>query len=149
MISTITKIEYLEMYSIVGIALEVHKCLGRGLEEAIYQEALEFELNNQSIRYEAQKPLHMYYKGHQLTKQYIADLICNDGIMVELKAVEHISSEHRAQLMNYMRITKIRRGLLINFGERSLRAERYIYQDETDDFALINKLNLKKYVTTE
>lgn len=149
MFSKISREEYLEMYAVVGAALEVHRCLGRGLEEAIYQEALELELKEMDIKFDAQKKLHMYYKNHELNKVYMAVLICFDGIMVELKAVDHVISEHRAQLMNYMRITKIRRGLLINFGEKSLRAERYIYQDETDDFALINELNLKKYVTTE
>ena len=148
MVSKISREEYLEMYAVVGAALEVHKCLGRGLEEAIYQEALELELKELNIRHEAQKTLHMYYKNHVLNKVYMADLICFDGIMVELKAVDNVISEHRAQLMNYMRITKIKRGLLINFGEKSLRVERYIYQDDSDDFALLNESNLKKYITT-
>jgi len=149
MVSRITKSQYLEMYSVVGAALEVHKSLGRGLEEAIYQEAFEFELKTEQIRYEAQKALHTYYKGHQLKKIYQADLICFDGIMVEIKAVDNICSEHRAQLLNYMRITKIKRGILINFGEKSLRVERYVYQEDSDDFALINESNLKVYVKAD
>ncbi len=136
----------MQMYYIIGAALEVHNNLGRGLEEALYQEALLIELTERDIRFESQKLLQTYYKGHTLKKEYYADLICYDSVMVELKAVGSLSSEHRTQLLNYMRITKIKRGLLINFGEKSLRVERYIYQDDSDDFALLTERNLKMYV---
>ena len=116
----ISEAEYLQIYDVVGAALEVHNHLGRGLEEAIYQEAMEMELNDRKIEFDRQKVLNTYYKGRVLKKIYVADLYIN-GIMVELKACGNIDSEHRAQLMNYMRITKTIRGLLINFGERSLR----------------------------
>lgn len=146
MISTISKNEYMQMYQIVGAALEVHNNLGRGLEEALYQEALQIELTERGIRFEPQRLLQTYYKGHALKKEYYADLVCFDSVMVELKAVTSICSEHRTQLLNYMRITKIKRGLLINFCEKSLRVERFIYQDDSDDFVLLTERNLKMYV---
>ncbi len=132
----------MQMYHVIGSALEVHKQLGRGMEELIYQEALELELTEQQIPFEPQKILHTWYKGKQMEKIYQADLYCYNGIMVELKSVAQLHSEHRAQLMNYMRITKTIRGLLINFGEKSLRVERYVYQHDTDDFALLSEANL-------
>lgn len=141
----ISKDEYMEMYEIIGAAIEVHNCLGRGMEEAIYQEALEIELAERKIPFEREKRLNTYYKGQQLEKYYIADFYSND-IMIELKSVSEICSDHRAQLFNYMRITKTQRGILINFGERSLRAERYIYQKDTDDFALLSEKNLSRYI---
>lgn len=141
----ITKDEYLLMYDFIGAAQEVHKCLGRAMEEAIYQESLEIELNNRDIQFEPQKPLHTYYKGVELKKFYVADFYSN-GMIVEIKSVDELCSEHRAQLMNYMRITNSRYGILINFGNRSLRVERYIFQTTTDDFVLLTKDNLHEYV---
>lgn len=143
--TTISRDEYMHIYNIVGIAQEIHVNLGRGLEEAIYQEVFEIELKSNNINYERQKPLHTYYKGKMLSKVYIADLYC-DGVVIELKSVSAISSEHRLQLMNYMRIAKVVKGLLINFGEKSLRVERYVYQEDSDDFVLLSKKNLSLYV---
>lgn len=144
--TTISRDEYMQMYDFIGAAYEVHKSLGRGMEEAIYQEALELELLDRNILFEREKILATYYKGRKLDKFYVADFISN-GIVVELKSVTKLCSEHRAQLMNYMRITKNTRGLLINFGERSLRVERYIYQYYTDDFILLSEHNLCEYVS--
>ena len=94
---------------------------------------------------EREKPLNIYYKDKLMKKFYVADFYYND-IIVELKAVDKLNSEHRAQLFNYMRISNIERGLLINFGERSLRAERYLYLPEDDDFVLLTKTNYKDYI---
>ena len=145
MISTISKEEYIHIYNIVGACYEVHDIVGRGLTEAIYQELLEIELNMRGIEYEREKKLIMKYKGIELKKEYYADFICKD-VIIELKAVDEICSEHRAQLMNYLRITGMKKGVLVNFGEKSLWVERYIYQEDTDDFALLLKSNLSKYV---
>lgn len=145
MISTITKDEYLKIYSLTGAALEVHNNLGRGLDEPIYQEALQYELIDRKISFEREKVLKTYYKNRALNKIYIADFY-SEGIILELKSVSELCSEHRAQLMNYMRITKSTIGLLINFGERKLRTERYIYQKDTDDFVLLSEKNFSTYV---
>lgn len=145
MTTTITKSEYIQMYEIVGAAMEVHGEVGRGLEEHIYQEMLAMELDNRNIPYEREKMLHIYYKGKELKKKYFADFYIND-VVVELKAVSEICREHRAQLFNYMRITKQKRGILFNFGEDSLHTERYIFQQELNEFVLINKENLHLFV---
>ncbi len=140
-----TRQEYKDIYEVVGTAMEVHNTLGRGLAEPIYQEALSKEMNRRGIRAEREKELRMFYKGELLEKVYYADFFYK-GIIIELKAVEEINSEHRAQLFNYMRITKSDKGVLINFGERSLRAERYLYIEEDDDFVLLTQDNYKEYV---
>ncbi len=140
-----TRQEYKDIYEVVGTAMEVHNTLGRGLAEPIYQEALSKEMNRRGIRAEREKELRMYYKGELLEKVYYADFFYK-GIIIELKAVEEINSEHRAQLFNYMRITNSDKGVLINFGERSLRAERYLYIEEDDDFVLLTQDNYKENV---
>ena len=140
-----TRQEYKDIYEVVGAAMEVHNTLGRGLAEPIYQEALSKEMNRRGIRAEREKELRMFYKGELLEKVYYADFFYK-GIIIELKAVEEINSEHRAQLFNYMRITNSDKGVLINFGERSLRAERYLYIEEDDDFVLLTQDNYKEYV---
>lgn len=125
--------------------MEVHKVLGRGMEEAIYQEALAMELELRGIGAEREKVLTLHYKGRPMKKYYSADFYCK-GIMVELKSVSALAPEHRAQLFNYMRITHTMRGILINFGEKSLRAERYLYMPEDDDFVLVNEGNYKLFI---
>lgn len=140
-----TKIEYQQIYDIVGAAMEVHQVLGRGLEEPIYQEALKMELDDRGIAAEREKRLTLYYKGRRMQKTYLADFY-SEGVVVELKSCSSLISEHRAQLFNYMRITKADRGVLINFGEPSLRAERYLYLPEEDDFVLLSKENYKDYI---
>ena len=114
-----TREEYLDIYDLVGAAQEVHATIGRGLSEAIYQEALALELTDRGMPFEREKQLKLYYKDHLMEKVYISDFYYN-GIIVELKAVEKLLSEHRSQLFNYMRITKKERGVLLNFCERSL-----------------------------
>ena len=143
-----TRQEYLEIYEIVGAAMEVHRVLGRGLSESIYQESLQIELAKRGIVAEREKKLEVYYKNEKLNQFYVADFYCN-GVLVELKASSDVCSEHRAQLFNYMRISKNHRGLLINFGEKSLRAERYLYLEDVDDFVLLSQDNYKEYITSE
>jgi GxxExxY protein len=105
-----------EVYAVVGCAIEVHKELGFGFLEAVYQEAMELELTQHKIPFEAQRPLCILYKGRRLKKEYLADLICNGQIIVELKALERLSGREEAQLLNYLKATEFRVGLLINFG---------------------------------
>ena len=105
-----------EVYSVVGCAIEVHKELGFGFLEAVYQEAMELELTQRKIPFDAQMPLAILYKGQRLRKEYNADLICYGQIIVELKALERLSGREEAQLLNYLKATSYRVGLLINFG---------------------------------
>ena len=140
-----TRQEYKEIYDVVGAAMEVHATLGRGMAEPIYQEALAIEMNKRDMVVEREKPLRLQYKDVILEKIYYADFYYN-GILIELKSVDEICSDHRAQLFNYMRITGKNRGILINFGEKRLRAERYLYLLEDDDFVLLTQDNYKDYV---
>ena len=141
-----TKQDYKDIYDVVGAAMEVHKTLGRGLFEPVYQEALEMEMKSRGMAPEREKQLSLYYKSVKMEKTYYADFLYKD-IIIELKSVESICSDHRAQLFNYMRITKKNRGLLLNFGEKSLRAERYLYISEGDNFVLLTQENYKDYIS--
>jgi len=105
-----------ECYKIYGAIYEVHNCLGSGFLESVYQEALEIELNKLNIPFESQKMIQIDYKGKILTQYFKSDLICYDKILLELKAVSKITNEHKAQLLNYLTATKIKLGLLVNFG---------------------------------
>ena len=105
-----------ESYRIVGACFEVYKEKGCGFLEAVYQECLEMELGIQSIPFGAQMPIALTYKGQPLKQRYVADVICYDKILVELKAVSTLADEHRAQVINYLHATGHRLGLLVNFG---------------------------------
>ena len=140
-----TKQEYMDMYDVVGAAMEVYNALGRGMAEPIYQEALAMEFEAQGMDVEREKILNLFYKGVQMKKTYFVDFYYK-GILIELKSVEKLCSDHRAQLFNYMRITEKNRGILFNFGERGLHTERYLYLPEEDDFVLLNQENYKSYI---
>ena len=140
-----TKREYLDMYDVVGAAMEVYNQLGRGMAEAIYQEALAVEMKKRGMSAEREKQLRLRYKDVILEKTYYADFFYK-GIIVELKSVDEIISDHRAQLFNYMRITHQNRGIIFNFGEKELYTERYLYLPEYDDFILLNQENCQEYI---
>lgn len=116
-----------EVYSIIGAAIEVHKELGFGFLEAVYQEAMELELRQRSVPFDAQVPLTILYKGLRLKKEYVADLVCYGQIIVELKALDRLSGREESQLLNYLKATSFRLGLLINFGNSpKLQWKRFI-----------------------
>ncbi|MBP3711396.1 MAG: GxxExxY protein [Bacteroidaceae bacterium] len=141
-----TRQEYMDMYDVVGVAMEVHKTLGRGMAEQVYQEAFVLEMKLRGMMVEREKELRLHYKGTLMEKSYYADFFYKN-IIIEFKSVEEITSDHRAQLMNYMRIAQQERGILFNFGERRLYAERYLYLPNEDDFILLNQDNYKWYIT--
>lgn len=126
------------VYDIIGAAMNVHHELGHGLLEPIYNEALQIELADMGIACEAEKSVECFYKGRKLAKYYRMDVVVGD-IILELKVVEQISPEHRAQLFNYLRLTKKKIGLLLNFGQESLYGERYYYDSNSNDCILLNK----------
>lgn len=113
-----------ETGKILNACFEVHKELGNGFLEAVYQEALELEFKNQNIPYEREKLLPITYKGKLLEKEYYADFICYGKIVVELKAVAALTSSHKAQVINYLKASSNEIGLLIYFGTNSLKWER-------------------------
>ena len=117
-----------EVYAIVGAAIEVHRELGPGFLEPVYQEALEIELRARDIPFESQGRLAIHYKGYRLQKEYVADLVCYDQVIVELKALNRLSSREEAQLLNYLKAAGLRVGVLINFGSVGrLEWKRYVY----------------------
>lgn len=115
-----------ETFKIIGAAMEVHKDLGCGFLEAVYQEAMEEELKIQNIPYLREEQLRIYYKGKVLKKYYIADFVCYEKIIVETKALSKITGGDEAQLLNYLKATGYKVGLLINFGSPSLTHKRFV-----------------------
>lgn len=127
------------VYNIIGSAMTVHRELNWGLLEAVYNEALYIELLEKDINCELEKMLPCYYKSHRMEKYYKMDLVVADDVIIELKSVKELLSAHRAQLFNYLRLTKKPIGLLINFGQSSLQGERYAYIEETNECVLLDK----------
>ncbi len=115
-----------ESYKIIGAAMEVHRELGAGFVEPVYQEALELEFLRQNIPYVREQNLNIFYKGQKLTKHYLADFVCYNQIIVELKALSELSGDHEAQVLNYLKASQIKLGLLINFGSKSLQFKRLV-----------------------
>jgi GxxExxY protein len=115
-----------ESYDIIGAAQEVHKILGNGFLEPVYQEALALEFVTREIPFEKEKELRITYKGQYLIKRYMADFICYNQIILELKAVSQLKAEHESQLLNYLNATGKKLGILLNFGEPSLIFKRLI-----------------------
>jgi GxxExxY protein len=105
-----------EAYEIQGAIFEVYKVIGCGFLEAVYQECLEKEFTLQDIPFESQIELKIDYKGQTLKQTYKPDFICFDKIIVEIKAVKELTKEHQAQVINYLKATDMRLGLLVNFG---------------------------------
>ena len=115
-----------ESYKINGAIYEVHNALGPGLLEKVYQEALEKEFILQKIPFEREKAFQITYKGDILEQKYIADFVCYDKIVIELKAVEDLLPIHKAQVINYLAITGYKLGLLVNFNARQVQPERIV-----------------------
>lgn len=107
--------------------MKVYNTLGCGFLEAVYQEALEIELDKRHIPYEREKELEICYDGIKLGKKYVADFVCYDKIILELKAVKELDDSHRSQLYNYLKATGFKLGFLINFGKYDeLQIERRV-----------------------
>ena len=115
-----------ETFKIIGACMEVHKTLGHGFAEKVYQEPLSIEFQSKKIPYSIEVPLQIEYKGKILDKHYIADFVCIDNIVLELKAVNQLSSAHISQVLNYLKATDKKVGLLINFGSKSLGYKRIV-----------------------
>jgi GxxExxY protein len=114
----------------MAAAFEVYNEIGYGMAEEIYQQSLEIELSLRQIPFLAKHELEVYYKGHKLTTRYKPDLLVCGGIVVELKAVAELLPEHEAQLFNYMRVSRVALGYLVNFGHKGdLQWKRLILTD--------------------
>ena len=119
-----------QTYQIIGAAMEVHKELGCGFLEPVYQEAFELELTERKIPCWAQVEMPVFYKGRQLRASYRADVLCYDSVVVELKALGKLGDVETAQVLNYLKAGRRQRGLLINFGTKSLQHQRFIWSLE-------------------
>ena len=111
--------------------MKVHKNLGSGFLESVYQEVLSKEFTKEEIPFEEQKKLNLYYEGEKLNKYFKADFLCYDKIILELKSVAFLSKTSESQVINYLKATDKEVGLLINFGEKSLKWKRFINTDNS------------------
>ena len=114
-------------YRIIGAAMEVHKELGCGFLEAVYQEALQREFVHERIPFQSQPSIQIEYKGQLLNKSYQPDFICYDDVIVEIKAISNLTGLEEAQIINYLKATGFKVGLLLNFGSKSLEHKRLVY----------------------
>jgi GxxExxY protein len=133
-ISQMTQILYMlfyvavdgQTYDIIGAAFEVHKRMGPGFLEAVYQEAFSIELAERGIPFSREVEIPIFYKGKELQTGYRSDFICHSSIVVELKAISTLGDNEMAQVLNYLRTTRFQKGLLFNFGAQSLEKRRLV-----------------------
>ena len=119
------------IYDVIGAIHEVHNELGAGLNEFCYQEGLELQLREQNIAFEREKTFHPHYKGRPMDAEYRIDFLCKGDVIVECKAVSSLTSTHRAQLFNYMRLLKAACGIIVNFYPKFATIERYFYDTDS------------------
>ena len=105
-----------ESYRIQGAVFEVYREIGCGFLEAVYQECLERELRRQNIPFEQQKMFRLHYRGELIHPVYVADFVCYEKIIVEIKAISDVADVHKAQVLNYLKMSRLKLGLLVNFG---------------------------------
>jgi GxxExxY protein len=115
-----------EAFKIIGCCMEVHRELGKGHDEVIYKDALEIEFKNQGISFKREREYTLSYKGVLLPHKYFADFVVLDKIILEAKAIECLTDSHVKQTLNYLAASKLKLGLLINFGEDSLNYKRVV-----------------------
>jgi GxxExxY protein len=119
-------------YALIGAAMEVHRQLGCGFLEAVYQEAYEIELTDRCIPFEPQVELPVRYKGRVLKTFYKADVLSHSAVVVEIKALSQLGPAEESQVLNYLKATGYETGLLLNFGRTSLQYKRYV-RTQADD----------------
>ena len=115
-----------ETYKIIGICMEVHKQLGKGFLEIVYKDAIQYELTKENISFSREKKFEIEYKDIVLPHFYVADFVAFDSIILEVKAQEGFAEEHYKQVINYLAASKLKLGLIVNFGEDSLKFKRVI-----------------------
>lgn len=116
-----------QTYEVIGAAMEVHRELGQGFLEVVYQEALAIEMTKRNIPFEREVAVPVAYKGQRLQCSYRADFVCFGEVVVELKAINQLTGADDAQLINELKATALNRGLLLNFGAPSLEYKRLVF----------------------
>lgn len=115
-----------EAYKIIGLCMEIHKILGNGFLENVYKDALEVELELNNFAFKREREFNIIYKNRILRHKYFADFVVNDIILLEIKTCENLIAEHVSQVINYLKASNIKLGLLINFGSSSLQYKRIV-----------------------
>ena len=132
------------MYPVVGSIYAVHSELGPGLNEYVYQEGLAMQLEEDGIEFGREKEFSPVYHNRLMAAKYRLDFVCMGSIVIECKSVEQLTINHRAQLYNYLRLTKLPMGILVNFSQKSIVVERYLYNALTNEVVSIDGTVLKK-----
>jgi GxxExxY protein len=117
-------------FALIGAAIEVHRTLGPGFLEAVYQEAFARELSRRDIPFRAEADVPVFYKGDRLSTAYRADFVCFEAVIVELKAVKQLTPVEEAQVLNYLKATGFGVGMLFNFGAPSLQHKRFVFSQK-------------------
>ena len=135
-----------ESYLIIGSCFEVYREKGNGFLEAVYQECLCMQLEDEGIPFVEHPKLALTYKGRHLRQSYEPDYLCYDDIVLEIKAVKHLTDEHRAQVINYLKATEKELGLLVNFGHYpKIESERFVNQSSSresrEDFSRLSRVS--------
>ncbi len=115
-----------ESFKIIGCCMEVHKALGKGFNEIVYKEALEIEFKRRNLFYSKEKKFQIMYKEALLSRYYIADFVIFDKIILEIKAIEALTNSEIKQTLNYLAVSNLRLGILVNFGSDTLTYKRII-----------------------
>lgn len=113
-------------YKVVGLAMAVHRELGYGFLEKVYENALMVVLRQAGIHAVQQSPIKVYFRG-EIVGEYIADILVESKVLLELKSLDKITDLHRAQTLNYLKATGLKLALILNFGKESLERERLVY----------------------
>ena len=138
-----------EVYAIIGAAMDVYNNLGPGFLEAVYQEAMEIETASRKIPALPEKKLYIEYKGTPLKKFYEADLICYEKIIVEIKAMDKLTSREEAQILNYLKATGMQVGVLINFGAHNDLEWKRLVLTQTKQPRVYRPVNVLKKISED